>query len=88
MSSVRDPVATAQPARRGGRAVPISDARTCSLPAREWSRGDARDIDGQTDRSNERERMSQYLRSGADCGLRNLIRPCTSRAHGSHQPEC
>jgi len=28
-------------------------------PAREWSRGDASDIDGQTDRSNERARMSQ-----------------------------
>jgi hypothetical protein len=32
-------------------------------PAREWSCGDASDIDGQTGRSKERERMSQNFRS-------------------------
>jgi hypothetical protein len=33
-----------------------------NAPAREWSRGDASDIDGQTEGRNERERMSQSLR--------------------------
>jgi hypothetical protein len=32
-------------------------------PACEWSRGDASDIDGQAERPNERQRMSQSFRS-------------------------
>jgi hypothetical protein len=39
--------------------------------AREWSCGDASDIDGQTGRSKERDRMSQHFRSA----LRRMVRP-------------
>ena len=38
--------------------APASSCRS-SPPAREWSRRAARDMDGQTERSNEREHMSQ-----------------------------
>src|SRR6266480_205338 len=36
---------------------------TANVPAHEWSRGDATDIDGRTEGRNERERMSQSFRS-------------------------
>jgi hypothetical protein len=39
--------------------------------ASEWSRGDASDIDGQTESRNERQRISQFSRSW----LHRLVRP-------------